>query len=345
MNVLGIETSCDETSVAVVTDDRKILSNIVSSQLSIHQPFGGVVPEIAARRHLESLESILDKALQDAKCTLNDIDAIAATTGPGLIGGVMVGMMMGKTIAAVHNLPFLSINHLMGHALTVRLTNNVDFPFLLLLVSGGHTQLLVAKSPVDYELLGSSLDDAVGEAFDKTAKLLNLPYPGGPSIETAALNGNDRSYILPRPLLKNSDPTLKCSFSFSGLKTAVREIVLKHSINPQFISDVAACFQKAIADILINRTHHALEFCKERYPTLKTVVVAGGVAANQHLRSHLESLSHEFSIDFIAPPLNLCTDNAAVIAWAGIEKLKLGLKDPLDVKARPRWPLTEVKQL
>lgn len=341
MIVLGIETSCDETAAAIVDHNRTIHANVLLSQLETHKPFGGVVPEIAARQHLEALPHLIQQALNEANLNFQDMDAIAATTGPGLVGGVMVGMMMAKTLAAYHKKPFLSINHLAGHALTVRLTHDVAFPYLLLLVSGGHSQLLTVHRHDHFELLGSTLDDAVGEAFDKTAKLLGLPYPGGPMIEALAKSGNPDRFPLPRPLLR--DPSQPFSFSFSGLKTAVRSLVMEQSpLNDVDKADIAASFQKTVALILANRGRNALRHAQICTPNLQAFVVAGGVAANQYIRSTLESVAGEFAVPFLAPPVPLCTDNAAFIAWAGIEKLRHHQYDPLMTRARPRWPLIEL---
>ncbi|MEO3434238.1 tRNA (adenosine(37)-N6)-threonylcarbamoyltransferase complex transferase subunit TsaD [Inquilinus sp. CAU 1745] len=338
MIVLGIETSCDETAAAIVADDRRILANVVLSQLEDHRPYGGVVPEIAARAHLKHLNGLIRQALSEAGLGLDRLDGVAATAGPGLIGGVMVGVMTAKAIAAARSLPFLAVNHLEGHALTARLTDNLPFPYLLLLVSGGHTQLLEVSGIGDYRRLGTTIDDAVGEAFDKTAKLLGLGYPGGPLVEQAALDGDPARFPLPRPMMGRPG----CDFSFSGLKTAVRQAV--HALPPgpltdRDVSDIAASFQQAAADSLADRTGRGVAMFRERHPAGGALVVAGGVAANKVLRSRLTALAETASLPFVAPPLPLCTDNAAMIAWAGLERLKLGLTDPLDFAPRPRWPL------
>ncbi len=344
MLVLGIETSCDETSAAIVSSERKILSNILISQIKEHSIYGGVVPEVGARAHLEVLETIISQALEQANINLDALDGIAATAGPGLIGGVFVGITMAKAIAAAKKLPFLAVNHLAGHALTARLSESLDFPYLLLLVSGGHSQLVLVKSALEYALLGTTLDDAVGEAFDKVAKILRLPYPGGPSIEHLAILGNHERFKLPRPLLHHKDASLKCSFSFSGLKTAVRQEIEKlASFQNDDQKDMAASFQAAVLDILIDRSRNALEFCLKQKVPLNAFVVGGGVGANQALRKALQEISQTFGIKFIAPPPNLCTDNAAMIAWAGIEKLQLKSLDSLDFAPRPRWPLESIK--
>lgn len=340
MHVLGIETSCDETAAAIVDDDRRILSNIVLSQLDDHRPFGGVVPEIAARAHLVQLSGIVRQALGDAGLNVADLDGIAATGGPGLIGGVMVGTTTAKTLALGADKPFLAINHLEGHALTARLTDAVDFPYLLLLVSGGHCQLLVVEGVGRYRRLGTTIDDAVGEAFDKTAKLLGLGYPGGPAVERAAAKGDPTRFSLPRPMLGRAG----CDFSFSGLKTAVKRTLDTAPLNsrkPGGIADLAAAFQGAVADILADRTANAITACRYSRPTIRTLVVAGGVAANKAIRNRLADLADRSGLGFLAPPAALCTDNGAMIAWAGLERLRLGLVDSLDFEPRPRWPLDE----
>ncbi|MFN7710017.1 MAG: tRNA (adenosine(37)-N6)-threonylcarbamoyltransferase complex transferase subunit TsaD [Holosporales bacterium] len=344
MIVLGIETSCDETSAAVVDATRTIRAHIVATQLEEHQRYGGVVPEIGARAHLEKLPQIVSETLRQANLGLEDIDGIAATAGPGLIGGLIVGVVFAKSLALVHKKPFLAVNHLAAHGLTPRLSDNVEFPYLLLLVSGGHCQLIVVKSPLHFQVLGSTMDDAAGECFDKTARLLNLPYPGAPRLEAVARQGDAERFRFPRPLLHHPDPNLKCSFSFSGLKTAVRQSVSQiDQLSAQDISDVAASFQAAVADILASRTSNALAVCKELQQPLTAVVVAGGVAANQYLRGRLQAVSEAHGLPFVAPPLNLCTDNGAMIAWAGLEKLRLGADDPLDFRATPRWPLQDLQ--
>ncbi|MBL6959145.1 MAG: tRNA (adenosine(37)-N6)-threonylcarbamoyltransferase complex transferase subunit TsaD [Rhodospirillales bacterium] len=338
MIVLGIETSCDDTAAAVVSGEGRILSDQVLTQLDEHKPFGGVVPEVAARSHLQHIDRLVDQAMQTAGVKFQDLSAVAATGGPGLIGGVMVGVMTAKAIAAVHKLPFLAINHLEGHALTARLTNGVDFPYLLLLVSGGHCQLLAVEGVGRYRRLGTTIDDALGEAFDKTAKMLGLGYPGGPAVEAWAAKGDGSRFALPRPLKGRAG----CHFSFSGLKTAVRQTIdalPPGALEDQDIADLCASFQAAAADVLADRTGHALDTFQNAYPDGKTLVIAGGVAANRFLCDRLQGLAADRGIDWVAPPLNLCTDNAAMIAWAGCERLRLGLSDGLDFAPRPRWPL------
>lgn len=346
MIVLGIETSCDETAVAIVRDDGAILSNLVLSQIKDHILFGGVVPEIAARAHLDHLNTLIKGAMAEAKITFGDLDGIAATCGPGLIGGVMVGMMAGKAIAAAHDKPFLAVNHLEAHALTPRLTDKTQFPYLLLLVSGGHTQLLSVEGVGVYRRLGTTLDDALGECFDKSAKMLGLPYPGGPNLERAASHCKDRQaaiarFPLPHPMKGRSDP----DSSFSGLKTAVRQHVQSlTTLNADDIADLACAFQAQTAQIVAERTAAAIAIFKARHQS-GTLVVSGGVAANLEIRNTLKDLAKTYDMDFVAPPLNLCSDNGAMIAWTGIEKLKLGLTDSLDVAARPRWPLDPTAEL
>ncbi len=340
MLVLGLETSCDETAAAIVDDERRIRADVVLSQTDLHVPYGGVVPEIAARAHLEHLDRLVAGALAEAKLGFGDLDAIAATGGPGLIGGVIVGVMTGKAIALARGLPFLAINHLEGHALSARLSDDIAFPYLLLLVSGGHCQLLIVEEVGRYVRLGTTIDDAAGEAFDKTAKLLALGYPGGPAIERAAKTGDGARFALPRPLKGRPG----CDFSFAGLKTAVRHTVEEllaggNGASEQDVADLAASFQTAVADTLADRTANAIEIFRSRHPMERHLVVAGGVAANAALRARLTGLTGRHGLSLVAPPMRLCTDNGAMIAWAGIERLKLGLSDGLDFSPRPRWPL------
>ena len=337
MRVLGIETSCDETGVAVVEGAAgtapvgRILSNAVYSQLTEHRRFGGVVPEIAARAHLERIDGLVAQALDEAGVGLADVDAIAATGGPGLIGGVMVGVMTAKALAFAHDKPFIAVNHLEGHALSVRLTEPVEFPYLLLLVSGGHCQLLTVRGPGDFTRLGTTIDDAAGECFDKTAKLLGLGFPGGPAVEKAAVGGDPKRFALPRPMWRKPG----CDFSFSGLKTAVRQTVEKlPADDPRTVADLCASFQRTVGDVFADRCANALAVAPS--PTL---VVAGGVAANVYLRGRLEEVAATHGARLVAPPVRLCTDNGAMIAWAGVERLRLGQVDALDFRPRPRWPL------
>ena len=340
MRVLAIETSCDETAAAVVARDGeaagRVLSNVVLSQLDEHRPFGGVVPEIAARSHLDHLDSLVERALQQAGIGFGQLDGVAATGGPGLIGGVFVGTMTAKAIAAARGLPFLAVNHLEGHALTARLTDRLAFPYLLLLVSGGHCQLVEVAGVGRYRRLGGTIDDAVGEAFDKTAKLLDLGYPGGPAVEKVARAGDPEAVKLPRPMAGKPG----CDFSFSGLKTAVRQARQRmESFDDRAAADLAASFQAAVADVLADRCAHALQAFKRDTGEAGPLVVAGGVAANRVLRARLRDLAAGRGTRLIAPPLELCTDNAAMIGWAALERLALGLSDPLDFAPRPRWPL------
>ena len=339
MIVLGIETSCDETAAAVVVERETggaMLSNVVRSQLEEHGAFNGVVPEIAARAHLEHLDGIVRRALDDAAIRWRDLDAVAATAGPGLIGGVIVGVTTAKAISLATCRPFIAVNHLEAHALTVRMLGEVAFPYLLLLVSGGHCQLLVVKHVGRYVRLGTTLDDAAGEAFDKCARLLGLGYPGGPAIEAAAKSGNSRRFELPQPMRGRQG----CNFSFSGLKTAVR-LVAESSVvdGPEAIADLAASFQATVAAAIADRVRQAIGIFKRDFPEGTTLVAAGGVAANRAIRTVLEREAGRAGLTLSVPPPALCTDNAAMVAWAGIERCRLGLTDTLDTAPRPRWPL------
>ena len=344
LRILGIESSCDETAAAVVMRHEdgsgEILSDVVLSQLDEHSAYGGVVPEIAARAHVEAIDGLVSEALQRANVTINEIDAIAATSGPGLIGGLIVGLMTGKAIAMTAKKPLYAINHLEGHALTGRLTDKLTFPYLMLLVSGGHTQLVLVRGVGDYERWGTTIDDALGEAFDKTAKLMGLPYPGGPQVEKAAQNGDANRFQLPRPLVGEA----RLDFSFSGLKTAVRQQATAIApLSDRDVSDICASFQKAVSRTLQDRIGKGLARFRETFPDLEEVpalVVAGGVAANKELRGTLQALCDKHRFRFVAPPHHLCTDNAAMIAWAGLERMGAGIEgDPLDVQPRSRWPL------
>ncbi len=343
--VLGIETSCDETAAAVVRGlgpgTGAILANIVFSQIDAHAPYGGVVPEIASRAHLEILDGMIARALDEAAITLADIDAVAATAGPGLIGGVMVGLTTAKALALAAGKPLVAVNHLMGHALTARMTHAVEFPFLLLLVSGGHCQLVGVGGVDDFRLYGSTIDDAVGEAFDKTAKILGLGYPGGPAVEAAAKGGNRRAYDLPRPLVTGHNARRSADFSFSGLKTALR-LLAQGDID---VADACASFQAAVVDILTDRTRIAMRMFGADFPdAARTLVVAGGVAANQAIGAALGALAAREGFAIRIPPPRLCTDNAAMIAWAGVERLSAGGGgDPLSVAPRARWPLAAIR--
>ena len=327
--VLGIESSCDETAAALVREDRTVLAQRIASQDAEHRPYGGVVPEIAARAHDERLAPLIEATLADAGLRLDAVDAIAATAGPGLIGGVMVGLVTGKALAMAADKPLLAVNHLEGHALSPRLADAaLEFPYLLLLASGGHCQLLVVEGVGRYRRLATTIDDALGEAFDKTAKVLGLGYPGGPAVEALAATGNPRAVPLPRPLLGSAEP----HFSFAGLKSAV---LRARDAGLHADADIAAAFQQAAVDCVIDRTARAIAAAGP----VSALVVAGGVAANRALRAALEDLAAAHALRFTAPPLALCTDNAAMIGWAGVERFALGLVDGLDVAARPRWPL------
>ena len=338
MLILGIETSCDETAAAVVRDDRTILSNRIQSQIKEHSPYGGVVPEVAARSHLDYLDNIIKGAMKDAGIGFEDLSAVAATGGPGLIGGVMVGVMAAKGIAVATDRPFIAVNHLEAHALSARLSDGIDFPYLLLLVSGGHCQLLCVEDVGQYRRLGTTLDDALGEAFDKTAKMLGLGYPGGPAVENTALKGDPERFSLPRPMLGRKG----CDFSFSGLKASIRQTVEKlppGDLLEHDVADLCAGFQAAAGDVLSDRCRHAIMQFLTLHPDGDTLVVAGGVAANTYIRERLQGLCEDEHISLAIPPQNLCTDNGAMVAWAGIERFQLGLSDGLDFAPRPRWPL------
>ena len=327
--VLGIESSCDETAAALVTSDRRILAQRIASQEAAHAPYGGVVPEIAARAHAEKLAPLIEAVLDEAGLTLADCDAVAATAGPGLIGGVMVGLVTAKALAMASDKPLIAVNHLEGHGLSPRLADpELEYPYALLLVSGGHCQILRVEGVGRYQRLATTIDDALGEAFDKTAKILGLGYPGGPAVERLALEGDPRAVPLPRPLLGSDEP----HFSFAGLKSAVSRAAESGAHRPV---DVAASFQQAAIDCIEDRLSRSLEKMDE----VTALVVAGGVAANKQVRESLEKLAADHGLRFVAPPLELCTDNAAMIAWAGIERLRQGASDPLDIAARPRWPL------
>lgn len=349
--ILGIETSCDETSVAVVTDDRQILSHIIVSQLKNHAAYGGVVPEIAARAHGVYLQTSIEQAIADSGITLHDLSGIAATTGPGLIGGVMVGMMAGKAMALGLSIPFLAINHIEAHILTARLTHKVDFPFLCLLVSGGHTHIICARALGDYQVMGSTRDDAAGECFDKAAKMMGLPFPGGPSLEKIASNCDDVERAVARfpftiPMQKHKEIV----FSFSGLKTAVKLYVEQltsgsGAIKRDDLIDLAASFQDIMARSIAFRLAQALNEFKNLFNLPRIpLVICGGVAANGAIRQNILALCERYEADFIAPPPILCTDNGAMIAWAGLEYHAAGKESPLSMKARPRWALDDLEK-
>jgi len=339
--ILGIETSCDETAAAVVAREAdgtgQILSNVVRTQLDEHKAFGGVVPEIAARSHVQWLDHIVAQALDVANVNYKDIDGVAATAGPGLIGGVLVGLTTAKAIAKAIYKPLIAINHLEGHVLTARLTHNTPFPYLLLLVSGGHSQFVLVRDVGDYERWGTTIDDALGEAFDKVAKMLNLGFPGGPKVEEWAKKGDPLRFKFPRPLLREK----RLDFSFSGLKTAVRLAAEDAApLSDQDVADICASFQTAVVGVLQKRCGQALERYKEELPGEPIrLVVAGGVAANQKIGVALEQVATEYGAELIVPPMKLCTDNGAMIAWAGAERLVRGQVDKSNFSARPRWPL------
>jgi N6-L-threonylcarbamoyladenine synthase len=338
--VLGIETSCDETAAAVLSAEGAVLAEAVLSQQE-HADYGGVVPEIAARAHLAHLPGLVRQVMAQAGVTFADLGGVAATTGPGLIGGLIVGSGLGKGIAIAASLPFVAVNHLEAHALTARLPGvapeGADFPYLLLLVSGGHCQCVAVEGVGQYRLLGGTIDDAVGEAFDKVGKMLGLGWPGGPALERLAASGKATAFALPRPLLGRPG----CDFSFSGLKTAVGQIVAPYegALPGAFAADLAAAFQAAVADVMADRVAHALDMM----PEARLLVVAGGVAANGAIRAVLAGLAMARGVRLVAPPLRLCGDNAVMVAWAGIERLRLGLADPLDTPPRPRWPLEDMR--
>ena len=346
MRMLGIETSCDETAASVVALDAAgaptILSNVVLSQIEEHAAFGGVVPEIAARAHVEALDGVVEAALAEGGPSLAGIDGVAATAGPGLIGGLIVGLMTAKAIAAAAHKPLIPVNHLEGHALTARLTDGIDFPYLLLLVSGGHTQVVLVRGVGRYERWATTIDDALGEAFDKTAKLLGLPYPGGPSVEAAARRGDASRFSFPRPLKGEA----RLDFSFSGLKTAVRQAASAIApLSETDVADISASFQLAVTETLAERVGRSLARFRDAFPQVAqpVLVVAGGVAANEAIRAALDELAARHGARLAAPPLRLCTDNAAMIAWAGIERMRAGLveDDALSFAPRSRWPLDE----
>lgn len=345
LTILGLESSCDDTAAAVVRGvpgRAEDLSSVVYGQAELHDAFGGVVPELAARAHAEKLDHVVRAALDGAGITLSDIDAIAVTAGPGLIGGVLAGVMCAKGISAATGLPLIGVNHLAGHALTPRLTDGLAYPYLMLLVSGGHCQFLIVRGPQEFQRLGGTIDDAPGEAFDKVARLLALPQPGGPSVEQEARSGDPTRFDLPRPLLDRGD----CNLSFSGLKTAVLRardgiIAQKGGLTRQDRADLCAGFQTAVADVVEAKTRRALEIYMQLDPDHPAVAAAGGVAANSAIRARLETVSNQTNVRFTAPPLRLCTDNAAMIAYAGLELFAAGRRDDLTLPARPRWPLDD----
>ena len=335
--IMGIETSCDDTAIAIVNSKKEILSNVVINQNTNLTKYGGIVPEIAARDHLTNIEYAVQEALEQSKSKLENIDLIAATGGPGLIGGVIVGTVFAKSLAMSLDIPYVAVNHLEGHALTARLTNNIKYPYLLLLVSGGHTQIIAILEYGKYSRLSSTLDDAAGETFDKAAKILGIGFPGGPMIEKMAASGNPKMFKLPRPMYKSKNP----NFSFSGLKTAFNQIVSKSTLDKNKICDLSASLQKSISDCLVDRTKYAIDQFRTLINENSNIqlVVAGGVASNKYIRNELEKLALTSKIEFHAPPISLCTDNGAMIAWAGYEKYVSEGETDLNFKARPRWPL------
>jgi len=340
MLVLGIETTCDETAASVVRHrgeaSGEIVSSIVLSQASEHAPYGGVVPEIAARSHVEVLDFVIAKAMEEANVTFADLDGVAAAAGPGLIGGVIVGLTTAKAIALVAEKPLIAVNHLEAHALTARLTDGTQFPYCLFLASGGHTQILAVLGVGKYVRLGTTIDDAIGEAFDKTAKLLGLGYPGGPEVEREAEKGDVERFILPRPLLGRAEP----DFSLSGLKTALRmEAERVAPLSDKDVSDLCAAFQQAVVDVVVDRLRAGLRLFREKFGGPTALVVAGGVAVNKPIRRALNRVATEHGTVLVAPPPELCTDNGAMIAWAGAERLARGMTDTLDAAPRARWPL------
>ncbi|WP_407493828.1 tRNA (adenosine(37)-N6)-threonylcarbamoyltransferase complex transferase subunit TsaD [Pseudooceanicola sp. MF1-13] len=344
LTLLGLESSCDDTGAAVVRGlpgDAQVLTSVVEGQNSLHEAFGGVVPEIAARAHTERMDVVVRHALDTAGVNLSDLDGVAVTAGPGLIGGVMSGVMCAKGIAIGAGLPLIGVNHLAGHALTPRLTDGTEFPYLMLLVSGGHCQFLLVRGPEDFSRLGGTIDDAPGEAFDKTARLLALPQPGGPSVESQATKGDAKRFRFPRPLLDRPG----CDMSFSGLKTALLrtrdEVMQDNHLKAQDRSDLCAGFQAAVVDVLVEKTRRALAIYLQDAPATPVLAVAGGVAANAAIREGLQGLCADLGVAFTAPPLSLCTDNGAMIAYAGLERFARGGQDDMTLAARPRWPLDQ----
>lgn len=340
MKILGIESSCDDTSVAIINDKKKILSNERVSQDDVHQIYKGIVPELAARNHVFHIEKITEKALKSGDVNLNKIDIIASTAGPGLIGGLLVGLSFAKTLAQVKKIPFVAVNHLEGHVLTPRLAFNTNFPYLVLLISGGHSNFYFLKNINNYKFIGGTLDDAVGETFDKIGKALGLKFPGGPEVEKRAREGNENAFIFPKPLLKKADNDI--NLSFSGLKSHIVKLINNNKTNllsKSFIDDISASFQKTISDILINKLKRAIKLCNKKYPTYENVVIVGGVASNNYLRNKFLKAIINCKKKAFIPPANLCTDNGAMIAWAGYERFRSGYSSSLNFKALPRWPL------
>ena len=354
MKVLAIESSCDETAIAIVDDQKKIYAHLVKSQIKIHQKYGGVIPELSARSHLEIIDNLINETLAQANLQLKDIDAFASTAGPGLIGGLIVGLTCAKTLASIYQKPFLAINHLEGHILAIRLVENIDYEFIALLVSGGHCQSLICYGPGNYYKIGETIDDALGETFDKVAQMLGMQYPGGPEIENLAKMGNAERFKFPKPLIDQKLIDQQFNFSFAGLKTAVKRQIEKltnqdfnHYSSPSILSiqdkaDICASFQKTISEILKNRLDNIFKNClkvKELNNSNLKLIISGGVACNNFIFNNLQELSKKHNFKLIVPPKNLCTDNALMIAWAGIEKLKLNKIDNLGFQPRCKWPL------
>lgn len=344
MLVLGIETSCDETAMAIVNENKEILSHIIISQIDIFKEFGGVIPEVASRNHLDVIDYVFEKVIKDASINAEDLDAIATTTGPGLIGGLIVGTVFGKMLSATLKKPFISVNHLEAHALTSRLTNNLNFPFLLFLLSGGHCQILKVLGVGKYEKMGETIDDALGECFDKVGQMIGLEYPAGPKIEELAKFGDENRFKFAKPLIDNTgkkrDENLKFSFSFSGLKTCIKyELEKFGNLSQQDKFDLCAGFQKTVVDILIDRLRNVFEKLEEDGFISSNLVIAGGVSANQYIKNTLSNFCKKYNYDVITPPLKLCTDNGVMVAWAGLERFRLGLIDDLLVCPKSRWEL------
>lgn len=333
MKVLGIETSCDETAMAIVDDKKNVYAHTLASHIAAHQPFGGVVPELASRNHLDCISDIYAQTISDAKIHTNEIDAIAVTAGPGLIGGLLVGVMFAKGLAMALNKPIIAVNHLEGHALTPRISHELDFPYLMLLVSGGHCQILEVFNVNQYKIIGKTRDDSVGEAFDKISRMLGLSYPGGPIIEKLALRGNPKSITFPTALLTDSI----CDFSFSGLKSAVKRYIESITLNDEIIANICASFQEAVSITLCDRMYNAVNTLSKNHNYYKNIIIAGGVSANQYIKTKIQNYFTGYNI--ITAPISLCTDNGIMIAWAGLERFKRGLIDNLDFEPLSRWPL------
>ncbi len=339
MMILGIESSCDETAISVITNKGEVLAHILFSQIEEHNKFGGVIPEFAARSHLSVIESLIITLQEKYKINLDNIDAFCATAGPGLMGGLLVGVLVAKTLSFLYNKPFLAINHLQAHALLPTMNNNIKYPYLLLLVSGGHTQFLACLEVNKYKILGQSIDDAIGEAFDKSARLLGLGYPGGKKIEELAKKGNPNAFSFPKPLQYSKE----CNFSFSGLKTALKNVVENLSyIDDDIKCDICASLQKTIVEIVLDKTKNAITTFENVYGKLSNMVISGGVSANFHLRESLENYLHCIGVELLVPEVNLCTDNAVMVAWCGLKRYELGLFDDLDFKVRSRWSLEDI---